>query len=374
MRLLGQPPASPGMTLSEVDTPALIVELDALEHNIRRLPASLAQGRVRVRPHAKSHKCPEIAHRQIAAGAVGVCCQKVSEAEAMVDGGITDVFVSNEIVGARKLQVLAKLATRARMSVCADDARNVSDLATAAERAGSILTVFVEIDVGSKRCGVPPGPAVVELARQIKRSPHLRFGGLQAYHGPAQHMRGVAQRRAASAAAAESARQTRMLLLDHGIECAVITGGGTGTFGFDAGSGVYDEIQAGSYVFMDADYARNEWPEDGPEFQQSLFVWTTVMSRPERSLGSVDAGIKSLSNDSGPPLIYERPDIEYVRGADEHGVLRFKLEERAPRVGEKLMLVPGHCDPTVNLHDWMVGVRKGIVEAVWPVAARGAIH
>lgn len=362
------------MTLSEVDTPALIVELDTLEHNIRRLPASLAQGRVRVRPHAKSHKCPEIAHRQIAAGAVGVCCQKVSEAEAMVDGGITDVFVSNEIVGARKLQVLAKLATRARMSVCVDDARNVSDLATAAERAGSTLTVFVEIDVGSKRCGVPPGPAVVELARQIKRSPHLRFGGLQAYHGPAQHMRGVAQRRAASAAAAESARQTRMLLQDDGIECAVITGGGTGTFGFDAGSGVYDEIQAGSYVFMDADYARNEWPGDGPEFQQSLFVWTTVMSRPERSLGSVDAGIKSLSNDSGPPLIYERPDIEYVRGADEHGVLRFKLEERAPRVGEKLMLVPGHCDPTVNLHDWMVGVRKGIVEAVWPVAARGAIH
>ncbi|MBP7143310.1 MAG: DSD1 family PLP-dependent enzyme [Opitutaceae bacterium] len=374
MRLLGQPPASPGMALSEVDTPALIVELDALDHNLRRLPAMLARSSMRVRPHAKSHKCPEIARRQIAAGAVGVCCQKVSEAEVMVDGGIPDIFVSNEIVGSRKLQVLAGLAKRARISVCVDNAGNVADLAAAAERAGSTLTVFVEIDVGSKRCGVPPGPAAVELAKSIQGNPRLRFGGLQAYHGPAQHVRGVAQRKAASSAAAESARQTRQLLLLHGIECPIVTGGGTGTFEFDAATGVYDEVQPGSYVFMDADYARNEWERGESDFQQSLFVWTTVMSRPEGSLGSVDAGIKSMSNDSGPPLARGRPDIEYVRGADEHGVLRFTQPERAPGVGDKLMLVPGHCDPTVNLHDWIVGVRGGIVETVWPVAARGGIH
>ncbi|MBP8255877.1 MAG: DSD1 family PLP-dependent enzyme [Opitutaceae bacterium] len=374
MRLLGQPPASPGMTLSEVDTPALIVELAALDRNIRRLPAAIAKAPVRIRPHAKSHKCPQIARLQIAAGAVGVCCQKVSEAEALVAGGISDIFVSNEIVGVRKLQALAELAARAQVSVCADDAGNVSDIAAAADRAGSTLTLFVEIDVGSRRCGVPPGSAAVDLARCILSYPRLRFGGLQAYHGPAQHVRDVAQRRAAATAAAESARLTKELLLSNGIECAVITGGGTGTFEFDAASGVYDEIQPGSYVFMDADYARNEWAGGEPDFQQSLFVWTTVMSRPDRSIGSVDAGIKSLSNDSGPPQVRGRPDIEYVRGADEHGVLRFNLAERAPRLGEKLMLVPGHCDPTVNLHDWIVGVRDGIVEAVWPVAARGAIH
>jgi len=374
MSLLGQPPGETGMTLAELDTPALVVDLDALERNIQRLPASPASVGVRVRPHAKSHKCPEIAHRQIRAGAAGVCCQKVSEAEAMVNGGVLDVHVSNEIVGARKLRALAELARRARLSVCVDDADNLASVAAEVSRAGALLTVFVEIDVGSARCGVPPGEAALELARRIAAFPCLRFGGLQAYFGPAQHMRSVEQRRAASAQAAESARRTKVLLSAHGIDCPVVTGGGTGTFAFDATSGVFNEIQPGSYVFMDADYARNEWTGGGPAFEQSLFVWTTVMSRPSQSLGAVDAGIKSLSNDSGPPLVSGRPDIEYVRGADEHGVLHFKLPEQAPIVGEKLMLVPGHCDPTVNLHDWMVAVRGGCVEAVWPVTARGAIQ
>ncbi len=374
MSLLGQPPARPGMTLAEVDTPALLLELDAFERNVRLLPASFPSGRVRLRPHAKTHKCPEIARRQLSAGAVGVCCQKVSEAEAMVNGGILNVHISNEIVGACKLAALAELARRARVSVCVDDAGNVSDLAAAARAAGCHLDVMVEINIGSGRCGVPPGAAAVELARQIVRSPHLRFAGLQVYYGSAQHMRSVGQRRAAAATAAEQALETKTLLLAHGIECPTITGGGTGTHIYDAASGVYDEIQAGSYVFMDADYARNEPSEGAPVFEQSLFVWTTLMSRPADDRGAVDAGHKALSNDSGPPLVKGRSDIEYLRAADEHGVLRFHAPAQAPRVGDKLMLIPGHCDPTVNLHDWIVGVRGGRVEAVWPVTARGAIR
>ncbi len=374
MNLLGQPPARPGMTLAEIDTPALVLELSAFERNLRLLPASLPSGRVRVRPHAKTHKCPEIAQRQLSAGAVGVCCQKVSEAEAMVNGGILDIHLSNEIVGACKLEALAALAKRARVSVCADDAGNVSDLAAAASGAGCRLDVMVEINVGSDRCGVSPGGAALDLARQIARSPHLRFAGLQAYYGPAQHMRSAGQRREAAAAAAEQALKTKALLLAYGIACPIITGGGTGSYVFDAASGVYDEIQPGSYVFMDADYARNEPSAGTPVFEQSLFVWTTVMSRPTAGLGAVDAGIKALSNDSGPPLVKGRPDIDYIRGADEHGVLRFHVPSQAPRVGDKLLLVPGHCDPTVNLHDWIVGVRGDQVEVVWPVTARGALR
>ncbi len=374
MKLFGQPPARVGMALTEVDTPALILDLDVFERNLHRLPASFPEDRVRLRPHAKSHKCPEIAHRQIRAGAVGVCCQKVSEAEAMAEGGVSDILISNEIVGRCKLAALAELARRARVSVCADDAGNVADLAAAASHAGCRLDVMVEIDVGSRRCGVTPGPAALELARQIVRSPHLRFAGLQAYHGPAQHVRSAAERRAAAVTAAGLARTTKALLLAHGIECPVVTGGGTGTHSFDAASGVFDEIQAGSYVFMDVDYARNEPAEGAPVFGQSLFVWTTLMSRPADDVGAVDAGHKALSNDSGPPRVKGRPDIEYVRAADEHGVLRFPTPAGAPRVGDKLMLIPGHCDPTVNLHDWIVGVRGSRVESVWPVTARGAIR
>jgi D-serine deaminase-like pyridoxal phosphate-dependent protein len=284
-------PAEIGMPLSEVDTPSLILDLDAFERNLDRMDASLAGKKIKIRPHAKSHKCPEIALRQIKRGAVGVCCQKVSEAEAMVDGGVPDVLISNEAVGTTKLRRLAALAKRARVAVCADDAGNVAALDEAARSAGIKLDVLVEVNVGANRCGVEPGEPAVSLAQAITRSRNLRFAGLQAYQGAAQHVRKVEERRAAIETACARVRQTTELLAKAGIACEKVTGAGTGTYLFEAVSGVYHELQAGSYIFMDADYARNDWTESGiPRFEHSLFVWATVMSKPVTDRAVVDAG------------------------------------------------------------------------------------
>jgi D-serine deaminase-like pyridoxal phosphate-dependent protein len=366
-------PARLGQRLDEVDTPALVLDLDVFEANLRRLNEALSGRAVRVRAHAKTHKCPEIALRQMAAGAVGVCCQKVSEAEAMVEGGVPDVLVSNEVVGAGKLARLARLARRARIGICVDDARQVDGLCAAAAAEGVQLDVYVEIDVGARRCGVAPGGPALELARRIVASPGLRFAGLQAYQGSAQHVRAMKERRARIDAAIEAARATRALITVHGIACPIITGAGSGSFMFEADSGVYDELQPGSYVFMDADYAKNEWAPPMPRFEHALFVLATVMSTPETGRAVVDAGLKASSVDSGLPTVWERPGLTYGRASDEHGVIDVQPGTAGPVLGDKLLLVPGHCDPTVNLYDWYVCVRGGVVEALWPITARGAI-
>ncbi len=353
-------PAEIGQKLEEVDTPALILDLDAFERNQQALFGSV-KGRVRVRAHAKTHKCPEIAKLQLAAGAIGVCCQKVSEAEAMVEGGIGDVLVSNEVVGGQKLERLAALSRRARIGVCVDDARNVAQLK-------GTLDVYVEIDVGMQRCGVAPGEPAVVLAKQLIHS-GFRFAGLQAYHGRAQHMRSMEERHAAIETAAQHVQHTKRLLAQAGIDCPVVTGAGSGTYMLEVEAGAWDEIQPGSYAFMDADYAKNEWAAPLPRFEHALFVLATVMSRPRADRAIVDAGLKASSVDSGMPTVWQRPGLAYVRASDEHGVIE---GGPLPSLGEKILLVPGHCDPTVNLYDWYVGVRRGVVEALWPIAARGA--
>lgn len=367
-------PATPGIALDAVDTPALVIDLDAFERNLARLMESITGREVRLRAHAKTHKCAEIARRQVAAGAVGVCCQKVSEAEAMVAGGIADVLVSNEVVGERKLARLAALARHARIGVCVDDASNVRALAAAVRRFDAQLEVYVEVDVGAHRCGVAPGEPVVALARQIVDSPGLRFAGLQAYQGSAQHLRATAERRGAIERAAAAVRATRSALEAAGLDCPTVTGGGSGSYPFEVDSGAWNEIQCGSYVFMDADYARNEWAAPLPHFEHALFVLATVMSRPAPERAVLDAGLKASSVDSGLPVVWNREGLRYTRASDEHGVLEITPGADAPALGEKLLLVPGHCDPTVNLYDWYVCVRSGVVEALWPISARGAVY
>jgi len=357
-------PASVGQKLEEVDTPALVLDLDAFERNLHTLRDAVKGKPVRIRPHAKTSKCPDVAKRQIALGAVGVCCQKVSEAEAMVEGGIGDVLVSNEVVGAQKLARLAALAKKARIGICVDSAEGLAQL----KASGADVDVYVEIEVGMKRCGVPPGKPAVDLARAIIAS-NLRFSGLQAYHGRAQHLRTLEERHAVIAAAAEAVRTTKDLLKKSGIACPTVTGAGSGTFMFEVQSGAWDEIQPGSYAFMDADYARNEWAAPLPRFEHALFVLTTVMSRPSPTLAVVDAGLKASSVDSGLPGLWQRPGLAYTHASDEHGWVE---GAEVPRLGEKLLLVPGHCDPTINLYDWYVCVRRGAVEALWPITARGA--
>jgi D-serine deaminase-like pyridoxal phosphate-dependent protein len=352
-------PAAVGDRLEDVDTPALILDLDAFEKNLLTLKESV-KGRVRVRPHAKTHKCPEVAKRQIAAGAIGMCCQKVSEAEAMVDDGVADVLVSNEVVGTKKLERLAALSRRAKVGVCVDNAENVAQLR-------GDLDVYIELEVGMRRCGVEPGEPVVELAKKILQS-KLRFAGLQAYHGRAQHMRSMEERHAAIETAAQHVQHTKRLLAKAGIPCPTVTGAGSGTYMLEVEAGAWDEIQPGSYAFMDADYARNEWAAPLPRFEHALFVLTTVMSRaPDRAI--VDAGLKASSVDSGMPTVWRRDGLRYSKASDEHGWIE---GGPLPSLGEKLQLVPGHCDPTINLYDWYVCVRRGVVEALWPITARGA--
>ncbi len=366
-------PASIGMPLSEVDTPSLILDLDAFERNLDRMDASLAGKKIKLRPHAKSHKCPEIALRQMKRGAVGVCCQKVSEAGAMVEGGVPDVLIANEVVGAAKLRYLAALAKRAKITVCADDAGNVAALDEAARAGGVKLDVLVEVNVGANRCGVEPGEPAARLAQAIAQSKHLHFAGLQAYQGGAQHLRKVEERRAAIEGACDMVKRTTDLLAKAGIACERVTGAGTGTYLFEAASGIYHELQAGSYIFMDVDYAKNDWTESGiPRFEHSLFVWATVMSKASATHAVVDAGLKASSVDSGMPRVADVAGVEYLKASDEHGVLRLDAAARLA-VGDKLKLIPGHCDPTVNLYDHYVCVRGGKVEAIWPITARGAV-
>lgn len=368
------PPAHVGMPLEAIDTPALLVDLDALEYNLTEMKKDLADTRVRLRPHAKTHKCPHIAQQQVALGAVGVCCQKVAEAEAMVYGGVTDVLVTNEIVGAPKVNRLVALAKQAHIAVCADDPVQVSAYAEAAKNWNATLDVFVELNVGADRCGVEPGEDFLKLARLIHGSPALRFAGLQAYHGSAQHRRTPDERKECIAVAVDNVRRAKLLLARQNIPCETTTGAGTGTYLLEADSGVYDEVQAGSYVFMDVDYAKNLDKNGTPlnRFQHSLFVLTTVISRPAPGRAVVDAGHKSVPIDSGLPRVSGREDVEYIRASDEHGKLNLQAHGRGLCIGDKLKLIPGHCDPTVNLFDWYVGIRNDRVETLWPITARGA--
>ncbi|MFP5076069.1 DSD1 family PLP-dependent enzyme [Rhizobium sp. YIM 134829] len=354
---------------SEIDTPALVIDLDIMEANMDRMAAFCREAGVGLRAHAKTHKSPVIAHWQIDRGAVGQCVQKPAEAEVLAWGGVRDILISNEVVSERKLQRVAALQAMATVSVCADNAATVELIEAIAEAAGRRMTVLVEIDVMGARCGIEPGAEAAALAKRIAASRHLVFGGLQSYHGGAQHRRSEEERRSAIADAVRKTVVTIDAIRGQGLSCAIVGGAGTGTFRHEAASGVYTEIQAGSYIFMDADYARND---PTPEFQQSLFVLSTVMSAARDGRAVLDCGHKGVAIDSGLPLVHGRPDIDYIGASDEHGALT--LRDTSLRVGEQLRLVPGHCDPTVDRYDWYVGLRGQRVACVFPVAARGMMQ
>lgn len=370
-----------------IDTPALVVDLDAMERNLQRMADFARKHQVRWRPHAKMHKSAELARLMVEAGASGCCVQKTSEAEIMADAGVGDIYISNQVIAPAKLQRVAHLAQRmaergGRLALAVDSAEGVRRLAEAVSVSGTSapIHVFVEVDVGQGRCGAPPGAAVVELAQSVARQPALRFAGLQAYHGRAQHLRRVQERHTAIAEAAHAVRQTTEALQAAGIAVPLVTGAGTGTFAIEAASGVWGELQAGSFLFMDADYAYNERDPAQPPFEHALFVKTQVISVAARH-AVCDAGHKSHAVDSGMPMVLTLEagrDLAYFNGGDEHGLLRLAGgNDRLPALGRFLWLVPGHCDPTVNLHDHMIGVRGGLlqgtVDRIIRVDARGAV-
>ena len=375
-RIVKQPSARVGDSVADVQTPALVIDLDAMERNLEAMAVFARSHGIRLRPHAKMHKSATISKAQIAAGAVGVCAQKVSEAEVLADAGVTDIYISNEVIDAAKLTRVAALAARVTLAIAVDSILGVDRLADACKAAGSAPSVFVEIDVGQGRCGVSPHEAGVLATRVVSRG--LHFAGLQAYQGGAQHIPSVADREAAVRRAASLVRAAQTNIASMGIACPLVTGGGTGTFVLEAATGIWGELQAGSYLFMDGEYAGVEPAQNAPRFEHALFVKSQVMSRSALHM-VVDAGIKAYAIDAGLPRVWGR-ELEMVNFGDEHGVLKPSGSGSAgdlPQLGETIWLVPGHCDPTVNLHDAYVAVRggleRGVVEALWPVDTRGCM-
>lgn len=371
-------PALPGMDEADIQTPCLILDLDALERNIEKMGRFAKEMGVRHRVHGKMHKSVDVALLQERlGGSCGVCCQKVSEAEVFARGGIRDVLVSNQVRDPAKIDRLARIPKLgARAICCVDDVANVADLSAAAVKHGTTIECLVEIDCGAGRCGVTTTPAVVALAKAIDAAPGLKFAGIQAYQGAMQHMDKYEDRKAKIDIAVAMVRDAVEALKAEGLDCDIVGGGGTGSYYFEGNSGVYNELQCGSYAFMDADYGRI-LDKDGKridqgEWENALFILTSVMSHAKPDRAICDAGLKAQSVDSGLPVIYGRTDVKYIKCSDEHGVI--EDPQGVLKVNDKLRLVPGHCDPTCNVHDWYVGVRGGKVEVVWPVSARGKAY
>ena len=371
-------PALPGMDEADIQTPCLVLDLDALERNIAKMGDYARAHGMRHRSHGKMHKSVDVQRLQERlGGAVGVCCQKVSEAEAFARGGIKDILVSNEVRDPAKIERLARLPKQgSRITVCVDDIANVAELSAAAQKHGTTLECLVEIDCGARRCGVGTSAAAIELAKAIDAAHGLKFAGIQAYQGAMQHLENFADRKTKLDEAIVLVKDIVSALRAAGLGPALVTGGGTGSYMFESNSGVYNELQCGSYAFMDADYGRIRDLQgnrlDQGEWENALFILTSVMSHANPRLAVCDAGLKVYSLDSGLPVIHGRDDVKYVNASDEHGVI--EDPHGVLRINEKLKLIPGHCDPTCNLHDWYVGVRNGKVEVVWPVSARGKAY
>jgi 3-hydroxy-D-aspartate aldolase len=371
-------PALPGMDVADIQTPCLVLDLDALERNIKKMGDYARAKGMRHRVHGKMHKSVDVALLQERlGGSVGVCCQKVSEAEVFARGGIKDVLISNQVRDPVKIDRLARMPKLgARVLCCVDDVANVADLSAAAVKHSTQIECLVEIDCGAGRCGVTSTLAVVALAKAIDAAPGLKFAGIQAYQGAMQHMDKYEDRRVKLEIAVAMVKDAVDSLKADGIECDIVGGGGTGSYYFESTSGVYNELQCGSYAFMDADYGRI-LDKDGKridqgEWENALFILTSVMSHAKPDKAIVDAGLKAQSVDSGLPVVFGRADVKYVKCSDEHGVVEDL--DGVLKVNDKLRLVPGHCDPTCNVHDWYVGVRGGKVEVVWPVSARGKAY
>lgn len=356
----------------DIPTPALLLDLDAFESNTARMAGVLREHGKAFRPHGKTHKCPEVARRFIAAGAVGSGTARLSEAEVFADHGIPGLLVTTAVIGGPKIERAVRLALRAPDTIfCVDHASNARDLGEAAARAGIILNLAVDLYFG--RTGVACGAPALDLARAISRIPHARFAGLQAYDGMAAHTTPFEARRARTLGSLARAVETRRMIERDGIECPLVSAGSTGTYRIDAGVDGITELQPGSFAFMDAEYAGIGGPDGGEytDFRQALTVVCTVVSRPP-GYAIVDAGYKAFATDRPfPPRAVDAPGITYGWAGDEHGRLDLAEASRDIRVGDRLEFVPPHCDPTVNLYDVIHAVRGDRVEDVWPIAARG---
>lgn len=350
------------MKLSGLSTPALVVDVNILKANAEAMKNILEGRDLKLRPHYKSHKCAALARWQLENGAMGMTCAKLSEAQDLCDMGVEDILIANQVVDPAKIRALADLANNCRLTVCVDTAENVAALSAAAKAAGSVIHCLVEFEIGMARCGVTEEEAVLALARQIENSENLVFDGIQAYAGHISHVEDPALRQEMTAANYEKLRKLLTFLQENGVAVTTVSGGSTGTSQIKAAEGLYTELQAGSYLFMDAVYRNLGLP-----FENALFLLTTVVSRRE-GLTVVDAGVKTCGVDQGMP-VPSAGAVKEIVASEEHFQLHGYTEN--PAVGEKIFLIPGHCCSTVNLHDKIYLVDGDTVVGRMAVTARG---
>lgn len=352
--------------MQEIDTPALVIDLDIMERNISKMAGYFKEIDANLRPHIKTHKCPDIAHMQLRAGAMGITCSKLGEAEVMIRAGIRDILIANEIVGTRKIQRLMDLAREADLTVAVDDPENLEDLAEAARVSNVSLGILVDVNVGMDRCGVEPGRPALELARKAHASRSVKFRGLMGYEGHVVGLANSEERFQKGCQAMKLLVETKDLIENSGISVPVVSSGGTGTYNVSGPYPGVTEVQAGSYVFMDAHYR-----ETGLEFGCALTLLATVVSLhlPDRII--TDAGIKAITQEFGMPLVKDWGELELIKLNEEHGRIRTTTGKTRLKIGDKIELIPSHGCTTINLHDRYFGVRNGKVECVLPISARG---
>jgi D-serine deaminase-like pyridoxal phosphate-dependent protein len=369
------PSARIGDSLAEIETPALCLDLDRFERNIAAAGRLLAGKGIDWRPHAKCHKSPAIAQKLIEAGAIGATCAKLGEAEILAAAGVRDLLIANLIVGGRKIERLVALRRRADPIVCLDAIEQALPISAAMSAAGLTLRVLIEIDIGMARVGVAPGETVLELARKLRELPGIELAGVMGYEGHALLIADPSEKAAAVATATGKLTDARDLLEANGIACPIVSCGGTGSLAYTAEQPGVTEIQAGGLIFMDAFYRHSCRVA---EFEYALFIVATVVSRPEPDRAIIDAGRKTMNQELHMPLVVdylenERPGIEIAYLSAEHGVLKLAKESAPLAIGDRLTIVPGYGDFTTVLHDYLIGVRNGRVETIYPIEARGAL-
>ena len=364
-----------GISKWDLDTPALCVDLDKMEHNFARMRTTVARNGIGFRPHAKTHKTPAIAKLQIADGAVGICTAKVGEAAAMMDHGVEQILMTTSNVTPHKIRRGMELRKRSNKFIQAvfqeSNARHLSD---AAKEAGVTADVVVDVDPGGHRTGIAPGEPALKLAQMVDRLPGLRLLGLLCYDGSSQHIQSFVKRREQSLRNMAAAAETLAKMKRSGLNTEIFSGGGTGSYNIDHEIPGFTDVQCGSYLFMDTQYLANE-SQSGDvsytDFKPSLTVLTTVVNAHVDGMATTDAGQKSLTIHKPDPVVLGESGISYRTWGDEFGRLEYKKPSRTYRVGEKLEVIIPHCDPVVNLYDVMFATRNDIVEQVWPIAARG---
>ena len=363
------------ISIDQLPTPALTIDLDIFDANIAKMQSHLNAAGLGLRCHTKMHKSPIIARKQIAAGAIGVCCATISEAEVMLAGGITKILITSPVVTDDKiLRLLAMCQKSSEVEIVVDYIQVADRISELAGEMKLNIGVLVDLDPGMGRTGIEPGQKALELVRHIGEAcPNLTFNGLQMYIGNCMHVQGFEKRRDKYLHLISKGIETKELLESNGIQVPVFSGGGTGTYDIDAELGALTDLQAGSYAFMDVEYRDigGQGTETFVDFEPSLFSLVTAISKPQERLITVDAGIKCLATDTGYPEFRDVEGATYHFGGDEHGIIQLNNSSRQINLGDRLSVITPHCDPTVNLYDYYYPYRQGMVTEIWPISARG---